>query len=398
MLLPSRRARVVCVAFVIRALSAHEASASVGETTDNESDVAAIVRAWERHEGRIMTIDVSWDGVEFQAAELIQAMRERFRRVTDGVDDVYDGADITQPSHSRLVVDLHPDAVRLRYDREGHLWSKSTTDGSYVASKLHETFGDHGRVCFFPTGNVGFPNAHITGEPVRAAGHRLQVIPILMVCCPLHPQLGVIDPRNGSLRGDGKAMIESRQCVVLEQRWSKNGGHIEAQRLYCDIGRDYMPLRYENTFDHRLVSSITVDSVAADEVLGWLPREWTLVVKTDGDGRPLWTESVTVGEYEINAQVDPSTFQIEFPAGTWVSDYTTGERYIVEDDGRKRPVLPGEFTGDNYDEIVSTAPGQAGRSLVRGEGVSWRRWILPATILVCLMCAALLVWERGRHG
>jgi hypothetical protein len=63
-------------------------------------------------------------------------------------------------------------------------------------------------------------------------------------------------------------------------------------------------------------------------------------------------------KYELNEIIPDSAFQLAFPPGTMVRDSIAKGNYLVLENGEKRPVLPGEYTGKNYEELLHSKPGQ----------------------------------------
>src|SRR5262249_44944962 len=96
---------------------------------------------------------------------------------------------------------------------------------------------------------------------------------------------------------------------------------------------------------------------------------------------------------EINTPIEGSTFDLEFPLGTRVSDRSNPNaprEYILKDDGRKRPILRDDI-GATYQQMIQSEPGEALRKW-KSSFVSW-----PTTIAVVALVVAigLLLWRRG---
>lgn len=68
-------------------------------------------------------------------------------------------------------------------------------------------------------------------------------------------------------------------------------------------------------------------------------------------------------------------------------DSTTKEDYLVLEAGGKRPILPGAFTGSNYEELLHGAPPP--------EGAGRRIALTVASLtLLGVLCYLLLSWRR----
>jgi hypothetical protein len=106
--------------------------------------------------------------------------------------------------------------------------------------------------------------------------------------------------------------------------------------------------------------------------------------------------SAKVVKYEMNKALQPRAFEIEFPVGTLVADHKTGDSYLLKDGGEKRRILAGEFSGDNYKELLTTAPGEAGgrRSSPRG---ALNVWFIAVNVIVILILLLLVAGKSLRR-
>src|SRR5262245_23853182 len=98
--------------------------------------------------------------------------------------------------------------------------------------------------------------------------------------------------------------------------------------------------------------------------IGWVPAAWNHVRLAPQTGA-VW-ESLVADDVrlQVNQQLAPGTFEIELPLGTWVSKYPaqegdSGHAYLVREGGN-RLLLPGEYDGTNYQELLSTDPPVGG--------------------------------------
>ena len=79
---------------------------------------------------------------------------------------------------------------------------------------------------------------------------------------------------------------------------------------------------------------------------------------------------------------------VRLPMGTWVENAIRGETYILREDGR-RPVLPGEFNGANYLDLLHSDPPSPSRRTAMLAGVG---------CLFALMVVAWLLASRLRKA
>jgi hypothetical protein len=161
--------------------------------------------------------------------------------------------------------------------------------------------------------------------------------------------------------------IDDKQCVILRAS--------SGVELWLDPEREYQPLRYRNAPNGVTTLVVDLEYVTRDDE-SQLQRWKISIFTADGSLKRSYSEAVTA--CRVNPELRPQEFVIEAQPGAWVRDYNSGERYIVRDDGTKRPVGRGEFTGDNYEELKRTDPSSGETS------VNWT-WYFAAGLTAILL-------------
>jgi len=95
-----------------------------------------------------------------------------------------------------------------------------------------------------------------------------------------------------------------------------------------------------------------------------------------------------------------STFELDFPPGTFVQNTISGKKYIVRENEGDRPVKDFELRSDgpfaSMDELAASPPSDG---LAGGRRVGWRWFVLLNVALLVVLAASVLayrVWNRKR--
>lgn len=127
--------------------------------------------------------------------------------------------------------------------------------------------------------------------------------------------------------------IDGHDCAVLIKKYG--GGTVD--RLYVDMNRRYIPMRFEHNAEGSLWGSVDIQ-YAQDESGVWLPSSW------------YWREQRATGscsgaEFRILETIPKSRFRNIFPAGMHVVDAriagaSGGQTMIAHKDGSLHPIPP----------------------------------------------------------
>lgn len=310
-----------------------------GDATADDHE--ALVAAWNRRQNSIHTLHFTWTGTHFRAAG---AAEDPFLRQSEAKP--MPRADVSHKTQTSLYVDKQG---RFRLDSEGEVWSSE--DWAYVPQTITDVLeGEFARSFHSHSGFARFPGGFIGDRKASPMARVLRCVPIMIVFRPFDRAMSHFDPANLRLTTE-RGMVDGRSCIVFRQR---NGDYVRS--VWVDNARDFVPVRYVSGPRGR--TSIQIDiSYSNDPRYGWIPTSWNIaLMDAHGGIEESWdTRSV---KYELNEIIPDSAFQLAFPPGTMVRDSIAKGNYLVLENGEKRPVLPGEYTGKNYEELLHSKPGQ----------------------------------------
>lgn len=334
---------------------------------DDAVNMNSIVTAWRGREAQVSSLDFSWHGSEFQSGMARRGGRGATRRESERQDFSFE-------HRMRFVVDSG-DRVRLEY--HGKEWSPAK--GEPVAKDMIDIHERETRHLFFPHGTIGFPNAHITESNESVIARDVRLLPLLMNYRPFHQTLGWFDPARLKLT-DQRGVVDGRSCLVLRHT-NQSAGTDET--VWVDPARSFIPLRCWIAQNGRTTFDIEI-AYTANQEHGWIPTSWSNTW-LDERGDIINSKSSIVDDHKINQPVAAELFKIEYPAGTWVHDYLTDEEYILRAEGERRPILPGEFNGRNYEQLLRSDPPRNGPS---------KRVLMLAVSTVLFIALVIAVWRR----
>lgn len=267
---------------------------------------------------------------------------------------------------------------RIRFERSEMSWS--VKDQRMIRARSVEVFDGRVSRLFEPASGVGFPVGHVGEGRVFANPKDLHLIPILLYSRGLDDELSPMLPTaDFELAGSRIDDAGTQQYTIsFPQRGE----------VTVDTGRSSLPLVFREMFQG--IPTITVSvSYSADPVLAWVPAAWT-THRLAGDGSVVEAIEAEVVSLQVNNGIGDGAFELQFDPGTFVMDNLTGTQAITLANGEERRILPGEFTGENYEELLSTPAGGAG---LRRQG-AWRQVILAANVAAILLFAGFLLYRR----
>lgn len=345
------------------------ALAIVGTATGSEQNpvtVEKIIGVWEARETRIKSLDFICSGQEQLSAEMA-------RRFSAG------GAEgASEKPHDTSFEVRHRFAVdptgRVRFEVEGKKWSAK--EGRYVPETVEEVIDGRVGKTFYRQGVQEFPNLHIKAKKESGTGRDVRSLPLRLIYRPFDPALGQFT-REHLVLAPVKGVVEGRPCLIVK--------HGDAD-IWVDPSKNFAPVRYLESRRGTLKRSIEI-KYSEDKDFGWVPKSWTNVYLTP-KGDILNSVSATVKEYTLNPDLPERTFDIEYPAGTWINDYTSKEYYIFRGEGDKRHVRPGEFDGTNYQELLHSDPPEA-------KTRNWFRFLLISNVVILFAILMLVLYRRA---
>jgi len=331
----------------------------------------SIIQAWNQRQNSVRSFQLSWEGAEWRVAAVVPGRL----RASAGKD--LSTETVSYKSHTTIAVD---EEGRTRIERVGAVWDPDVN--RLVASRSFDVISGRTHRSFFPDGpterpaGMGLiPSGWIDGNVVMSR-KTLDLLPIRLVFRPFDEKIGVAD-RSKLLLTDRQGVVDGSVCTVIQQG---------DETFWVDPNRSFVLVR--NLCVRRGITARQVDiQYSKGKVTDWIPTSWTMMSFGGTDGKPVATTSAKVTECKLNSAIPEATFELDFPIGAWVRNSMTNERYIVRDAGKKRPIMPGEFTGSNFEQIRDSEP----------PGLSRGSKMLIAGVTVLVFVGAFVLWLVARR-
>ncbi len=172
---------------------------------------------------------------------------------------------------------------------------------------------------------------------------------------------------------DGQGAVEGRKCILAK---AKSLTPRLEEHYWIDPSRDYSIVRYtaetEDKTRFQLECTHKLDSKGV-----WIPAKW-VVTRLAPNGSILSLATNELKDCRFDVAVSAEDFDIQFPAGTVVTDGTTRpargrsltSHYLVMPDGSKRVMTPEEHAA-TYEQLLATPSGQAVNLSAKQPGFSW---------------------------
>jgi hypothetical protein len=149
---------------------------------------------------------------------------------------------------------------------------------------------------------------------------------ILMTFRAMTPEMRSFDVTNYEFTGR-QAVIRGTNCLELQQPPFND---LE-ERIWVDPAQAFLPLRLVMLQRGIITEALDVRyEQNADKE--WVPQEWQVILNRS-DGRLSTSTIARLTKCELNVAIPIEQFDIEFPAGTYVTDDKNGSRWIVKPDG-----------------------------------------------------------------
>lgn len=297
-----------------------------------------LIDAWNRRQSSIHSFQFSWTGKHYARADAAVDPIE-----AQSLDKPVD-SDLACETQMTLTVD---EKHRFRFDTHDKAWSAAKS--AYVPKDQHYIFdGLLERNFFSRDVSTPYPTAFIGKCDPPTVKNDIKSLAITVVYRPFDMRMiNRLAPEKLRLSAE-QTTIDGHPCLVVEQV----EGNYE-RRVWADTSRDYVPVRWVSGPGGK--RSIQIDiSYSKDAKYGWVPTAWTTGFFDGAEKIESW--QTTTVKHKLNETIPDSSFQLSYPVGTWVHDYTTKETYILLKDDKKRPILRGEFNGKNYEELLHSKP------------------------------------------
>jgi hypothetical protein len=314
--------------------------------------VSDVAKAWTARTERVRTLRFSWND------RYTVARGAALSPPADGLKDRDNPRNLTVPEKTTTYdtsysVTIAGDGVRYHHEHM-HL----SFQQELVLQERDWLYSADGFKQFEPPGGADYPRGSlmsVRGMESRPPANIPHLIPVMMAYRPFHPAMSYLT--NFTKRFHvvpGHYTAQDRQCVLLREEPETPTGL--GTSLFVDPERDFVVMA--RTVESRNGEQYRLSFHEYTKCDGeWAPLRWTTTffgaqgsVSTDG--------ASTVAEFSLNEPVEPSEMDVEFPAGTWVTEWDTGEMYILKEGGAKRRITTQELVaGATYDQLLRSETG-----------------------------------------
>ncbi len=119
--------------------------------------------------------------------------------------------------------------------------------------------------------------------------------------------------------------------------------------VWVDAKTGYLPFQVGILKEDGAIHWIVKLQYQLNEHKEWIVKSWTLFGLN-------YSEDAEVVYCKINDKLPADVFDMQPPPNTYVNNFLTREEYIQRATG-KRPLWPGEYKGDNFEELLASEQG-----------------------------------------
>ncbi len=352
--------------------------------------IDTILKSWKARQERVRSGKFDWiekkTFTKGSVSRQREFMRKALRKSDPQQDSVVPPEDVTVDIPKTLCFDHN----KIRYSYEGKDWSAKN---ELITTPYVSVFDGTTAVIYDgPGGHTSYPRGVILREKRNLDAGIVQNRAIIMMFRALDPNASPYNARNLRILKQ-RVRLNDRTCVLVEE---KGVAPNQTNLLWIDSERDCTITRFTTEIDGKLEFKLDVHYIH-DRTHGWMPNGWHLVTVEIGDPVPRSSNS-TIVNYTINSPLDAEGFQIIFPPGTLVSDQRTtpSTDYLVKAHGEKRKIPPEDYPA-TYDQIVSSAPGQA-LQVSQSRPRHWAWFLGLGSVLLLGLVVIVRKWKRIRSG
>jgi hypothetical protein len=326
------------------------------------------INTWSAAQKQIDTVDISWDANKVISGEFLEAgtFSRRDKRPDPQV--------FQQATH--VILDH---SSRIRIDTQSKQWSRKLK----ALVPLHTQFSYDGskQTQLFLESAVEAPTAHLGPGSVADVANNQTTLAVRLIYRAFDPVIGVFSPADLSLAPE-QPISEGVSLVALVRKT------VPRKTIWLDPSKGMLPVRYME-FD-RTTGSLKWELKLEYEEDGdaqWKPVKWSLSW-LGRDKSVVQSEVANVTKCALNTRLEDAVFTVAVPPNTFVHDGFKKQRYILRESGVERPILRGEYTGDNFAELLATEPHQ---SLTK---TSKSRWLIVMNIVLLIAISSAIIYRR----
>lgn len=337
-----------------------------------------IIRAWISRQSSVRAFDFLWTGEKNGAIDDL-----------DYTPNEEPPGSIRPPDRASFRVEFRlaiDERGRTLLDYTGKTWNFAK--GELIPKRVIDIYDGNARTIFFPdgTGSLRYPNAAIERRRENSTdvlrSHNL-ALPIALIYRPFNENSWPLDKDKLTLTTE-KGIADQNLCLILKYQ---KGIGMESF-IWIDPNKGFLPVRLFEYSSGVLEHSLYI-TYSTDERDGWLPSSWRDVWSYPNGklkGQIYSTETAETTKCKINVPIDGSSFEVQFPSGTWVHNYYTEKEYIVRDGGDIRPILPGEYNGTNYEQLLHSNPPRL-----------LRKWLGGLIVIICTISISIFGYRYYRR-
>jgi hypothetical protein len=349
-------------------LISFQASQADGQLQGPSSDSKQVLEAWRKRTEGSSSLDFVAVGEQYEPKQ--EYDRNRLIHANAKNLEPFTLPEKTFPVSLRY--SLSPTKARTEY--RGQMVSVEQRE--YVDYEGIDVYDGKIRKSFIGKNQMTFPGASFSKDVRKTVAVNTGVIPLLLLYRAVSDDLPQFEPAKLFVDG-AKVPHDGRECVLIRH---------DEKLVWVDPSRDFIPLRYQEHTQGKLRQTIDI-KYRRDEKLGWVPSGWTNA-EFYGPEHLIRSLTVHVTDAHVGEPLPDDFYDLPpLPDGTWVSNVITNEDYILQAGGKRRDVKPGEFDGDNYQQLLhSDPPGHN------------RRWPLIALLIsVPILLVTVFVIRRYRR-
>jgi hypothetical protein len=346
--------RVIESFMLIIAMSAGE----IVIAQDRSLTVAEIADAWNAREKSVRAIHLKWSSTLYS----------------------YLTPESTYSASGELALEAGAEREKFRYAVTSLIGESDGNGGRRLKVQPSLYLFDGTRSVLHFVDQPDYDKAFIGGFG-EGIGRDLQIVPLRLFYRPFDENMGEFP---GALSGEveGSAEWDGEECVILS---------IGRRTIWVTSDKRMLPVRLISRKREPDLRFYEVRiAYETDDRGEWYPKGWS-IVRFGVDGTTIIeSREARVESCVINRNLDDGMFVNNgFPHGTWVRDHLSDTTYIVRDGRQRRAVLPGEFTGDNYEQLLNSEPPD-----LRAESGGGLAWFWFGNGLLVAFIAGVWYWKR----
>ena len=312
--------------------------------------IEQIQRAWQERQERFKTVHISWQ------ADSLRVAGSYSQNASAKAKNAEKGKILPPVDHKFTVTN----SVFLKGDSYRH-------DAQGLASWMThlERFLQQDRILIFDGSTTkekakfegrSYSQAFVQSEGRPKDAQLIDHYPILLSFRPIHKLLRPVVLDEFTLT-PGTHPFQGYLCHELTKRIP---GQQYMMRLWVDPKHDFIVRHVQVEAGGRLWADLDISYAEVSEV-GWTVSAWAFSTYDDR-GKLASSARCRVTEQHYNTELPSDTFSEGFDPKTYVVNLAEKERYILKEDGSKRPVSESEYSKD-FEELITSEPPSRAKSV-----------------------------------